>query len=239
MILRAGRVGPLVPLAFTVLLALLAAACDVLAQPSSSPRPTEEELVTPPPPGAARVLACLGINPVECNLVARTVLAALPPDRGSPFSMRVWLHRCADETAECAASLAARNGTVEVQYADEGIPFAYTVAGMPQQPAIELVEQGSGAWTDPIQPGSPAVEDDAQGPFEFEVGHCGLLHVIDFDGSFWVLVGDVPADHQALGSSEVGAIRVVTQERAEYLGTANARFELARFPGPKRFQPCR
>ena len=72
-----------------------------------------------------------------------------------------------------------------------------------------------------------------------EVGHCGLLHVVDFDGSFWVLVGDAPGDHPALDGSETGSIRLIGQDRAEYAGSLDATIGLARFPGAKRFPLCR
>ena len=230
MTLPAGRFGG------AILTALLVAACDALGPPSISPRATDEQVVVPPPPGAAQVVACLSISSAECDLVARAVLAVLPAERGSPFSMRVRLHPCPDEASSCPESLSGRDGTVLVEYGDENPPIEYELLGVPTQPRFVIIEQGSGIWTDPIQPGSPRA--DGEGPFLFEVGHCGLLHVVDFDGSFWVLQGQVEGEHQALDGAESGTIELLDAAHARYVGTGNVAFELARFPGAKRFKLC-
>jgi hypothetical protein len=232
---RSSRIGGAVLVALFASLSV--AACDALAPPSPSPRVTDEPVVVPPSPGAAQVVACLGITSVECAQVAQTVVGSLPADRGSPFSLTVRLSPCADGATPCPDTLAARQGTVLVEYADEGIPSLYRLSGTPARPEVEPAPEDSGGWTDPIQPGSPVVE--GLGPFEYQVGHCGLLHAVDFDGSFWVLVGDAPGDHPALGGSDSGSMRLLQRDRARYTGTLDQDFELARFPGAKRFQLCR
>jgi hypothetical protein len=218
-----------------ILLAFVVAACDALARPSTSPRATEEEFVVPPPPAAAQAVACVRILPAECARVTDRILQGLPGVLGSPFSIRTELFGCPDETPPCPESLADRQGQAFVEYPDGGEALLFDVAGPAAAPVVEHVE--AALWTGPIHPGSTPV--DGPGPFEFEVGHCGLVHAVDFAGSFWVLVGEISGDHPALGGAEIGAIRLIDQDRAEYLGSGNARIGLARFPGAKRFQPCR
>lgn len=230
-----GMTVPARPLAVAalVLAALATAACGTLA-PTPRPSPSEAPFVPPPPPAAASVVSCIGIDPGECSLVVGRVLAGLPGVDGAPFSIQVRLASCRLDEAECPESLAARPGNALVEYADGGGALLFGLTGPPGAPVIELVE--GQVWTDPIQPGSPRVE--GSGPWVFEVGHCGLLHVVDFDGSFWVLVGHQAASHQALGGSEVGSISLLGPDSAQYLGTQEAAFRLARFPGAKRFQLC-
>ena len=215
-------------------LAVAALACGPIVPPSTAPAGLETDVVNLPPPGAVRAVACIDIDPPECTAVTRAVLARLPAEQGDPFSIQIRLLRCASGAEACPRSLAVRSGVAIVEYPDGAEPVAMRLEGPPAGPVI--TEKLDDVWTDAIQPGSPQV--DAAGPFEFEVGHCGLLHVIDFDASFWVLVGDIEGEHQALTNSELGAIRLVNQETARYTGTGNEQFELARFPGAKRFQLC-
>ena len=42
------------------------------------------------------------------------------------------------------------------------------------------------------------------GPFPSELGHCGIGHVIDFDGSFWVPVGQIDGDSPTIINTERG-----------------------------------
>lgn len=228
-----GMALPARRLAALVLAALATSACGSLA-PTPNPSPSEEPFVPPPPPAAASVVSCIGIGPGECAFVAGRVLGELRGIDGAPYSVQIRLARCPLDQPACPESLAARPGTALVEYPDGGEARSFRLAGPPGAPLIEPVEDE--VWTDPIQPGSPRVEDS--GPWVFAVGHCGLLHVVDFDGSFWVLVGHPEPEHQALIGSETGSIALLGPDRAQYLGTQEAAFQLARFPGAKRFQLC-
>ena len=229
MSLRPGRIAGMLAVA------LLFAACDALAPPSPRPRDTAEPFVPPAAPTRAEVVACVDINGPECRSVAAAILATLPGVDGEPFWVMVRLDPCPDPEVACPESLVARRGTAHVEYPDGGAALAFLVAGPPAAPVSKPDDDAR--WTDPIQPGSPQVEDE--GPWPFEVGHCGLLHAVDFDGSFWVLVGDVHGEDEALQGGETGSIALAGEDRARYLGAQEVVFELARFPGAKRFEPCR
>jgi hypothetical protein len=220
--------------AFLALLALAVAACDVVTPASVAPSATQAEVVVPPAPTGAEVVSCISIQTPECSEVAERILAALPGALGDPFSIQVRLFRCANDAQVCPRSLAAREGQVVVEYPDGGEVRVFHVEGPPVAPVIELEDDV--VLTDPIQPGSPPVA--GSGPFEFEVGHCGLAHVVDFNGSFWVLVGPIDGEQPVLINSERGLIRLQNQDRAQYVGAQNVVFQLARFPGAKRFQLC-
>lgn len=169
----------------------------------------------------------------ECRRVAARIVEALPPERGAPFAIEIHLFRCADDSPACAKSLLARRGRAIVEYPNGGEPMAFSLAGTPAAPLIELDES---TWSGPIQPSSPRA--GGPGPFLFDSGHCGLLHMVDFDGSFWVPVGEVPGDGQALGNQERGTITLVGPNLAEYNGTAPFEVRLARFPGAKQVFLC-
>jgi hypothetical protein len=226
--------GRLAVIAIAALVPTLAAACDVVSPPSVAPTATVSEFIPPPAPGRAQAIACIGIQPAECPIVTQAVLALLPGALGEPFSIQVRLFGCENGADACPPSLAARSGQVLVEYPDGGEVRVFHLEGPPGAPALE--PQDEMVFTDPIQPGSPPIEDG--GPFEFEVGHCGLTHVVDFNGAFWVLVGDVDGDHPALYNSERGMIRLQNLDRAQYVGSQNVVFQLVRFPGAKRFQLC-
>ena len=76
------------------------------------------------------------------------------------------------------------------------------------------------------------------GPFPFDVGHCGITHVIDFDGSFWVPIGQVDGDHPTIINAERGSMRLLGPNLAEFRGDSGFTVQLARFPGPKHFWGC-
>ena len=69
------------------------------------------------------------------------------------------------------------------------------------------------------------------------LGHCGLLHVVDFDGSFWVPVGHV-GDDPATVDAVAGQMKLVGPDRAQFASGGRVLATLARFPGPKRFWLC-
>jgi hypothetical protein len=70
------------------------------------------------------------------------------------------------------------------------------------------------------------------------MGHCGLTHVIDFDGSYWVPVGQVDGDHPTVINAESGSMLLLNPNLAEFHGDSGFMVQLARFPGPKHFWGC-
>jgi hypothetical protein len=160
------------------------------------------------------------------------VVAVLPAEREPAFSIQVQLFGCAND-GPCPRTLGVREGRAIVDYADGGEPIQLSLAGPPQAPRI-AAQQGS--WSGLVEPSSPRV--NGFGPFPFELGHCGLSHVVDFDGSFWVPVGQVDGDAPGLINSERGRILLVAPNLAQYQGPAGFTAQLARFPGPRHFWLC-
>jgi hypothetical protein len=72
----------------------------------------------------------------------------------------------------------------------------------------------------------------------FTLGHCGLLHVVDFDGSFWVPVGQLDLEEPANINSSEGQMQLVGPNRALFASGGRVIATLARFPGPKQFWLC-
>ena len=64
------------------------------------------------------------------------------------------------------------------------------------------------------------------------------MPVVDFDGSFWVPVGQVDGEAPGIINSESGQMRLLGPNLAEYSGTKGFSMNLARWPGPKRFFLC-
>lgn len=213
--------------------ALFAAALLALAacNPSVTPAPTP----TPPEAGPANIaVACGNIELGECRFVAARIVDALPEGRKNPFSIQITLSRC--ELGPCPRSLGARTGQVLVEYPNGGDAILGRVEGPPAAPEITFDPEPP-PYSDPITPSSARVA--GPGPLEFEVGHCGLRHVVDFDGSFWVPVGEFDVESgQALNNQERGVMTLLGANVAEYRGTANFVVRLARFPGTKRFFLC-
>jgi hypothetical protein len=221
------------------LIPILAVVTSALAacQPSTSPSPTAGETssaaATEEVPPAELVLGCIGIGQAECELVAQQIVATLPEDRGPAFTIQVMLHGCAIPDAPCPQTLAARDGRAIVEFTDGGEPIQLALQGPPQAVGIEEVDA---SWSGLIQPGSPKAP--GPGPFSFDVGHCGISHVVDFDGSFWVPVGVVDGDAPGVLNGETGQIGIVAVNRAQYLGPGGFVVQLARFPGPKYLFLC-
>jgi hypothetical protein len=195
--------------------------------PSASTVPSVGEAAPP-----AFVVGCLSIEQAECEFVAEQVKAVLPGDRGAPFAIQINLYGCPND-GPCPRSLAVRDGTVTAEYLDGRDPIALSVAGPPQAPRFGPLEMG---WSGLLEPSSPRV--DGAGPFPFDVGHCGLAWQVDFDGSFWLLVGQVDGDASPIINNDSGRIRLLAPNLAEY---RNGDFvaNLARFPGPKHVFLCR
>jgi len=91
-------------------------------------------------------------------------------------------------------------------------------------------------WSGVIEPKSMRVAPGAVVPFT--LGHCGLLHVVDFDGSFWVPVGQVDPDDSASINSAAGQMQLVGPNRVLFASGGRVVATLARFPGPKHFWLC-
>lgn len=213
-------------LAALVVLAVLAACSPTVSPPPSAP-PAEAEL-------ANVAVACGSIEPAECRFVAARILAALPEERRAPFAIQITLGSCVADP--CPRSLGARSGAAVIEYPNGGQPMHARLEGPPVNPLIAF-DPEIPPYSGPIAPSSPRV--GGPGPVEFEVGHCGLRHIVDFDGSFWVMVGQVDVENgQALSNQERGVITLVGPNQAEYRGTADFVVRLARFPGTKRFFLC-
>jgi hypothetical protein len=203
---------------------LLAAAACSPTQPTGSPAQAE---VAPDP-----VLGCLSIEQHECDVVAGRVRAELPPARGAPFTIQVHLHECPDG-GPCPHTLAARQGWATIDYADRQEPIIYTLAGPPNAPIFRELPM---RWAGLLAPASPRVA--GAGPFPFDVAHCGLTWQVDFDGSFWVPVGQVDGDASPIINNDTGQMRLLGPNLAEYRSESRFVARLARYPGPKHFSAC-
>lgn len=230
---RAGRPGGMTPPrrmprpALVLLACLLLAGCSTTqpSAPAASPGPTGGA----PPAGA--VLGCISVEAPECQFIAEHVVAALPAARGPAFAIEIQLYGCPND-GPCPRSLGVRDGKALIEYVD-GEPIELTLAGPPQTPRIGAAPS---AWSGLIQPASPRV--GGPGPIPFEVGHCGISHVVDFDGSFWVPVGQVDGDASGFMNAESGQMLLLGPNVARYIGATGFTVQLARFPGPKHFWLC-
>jgi hypothetical protein len=205
-------------------MALLVAACA--PQPSSSL--DAEELVPD-----VHVLGCLSIEQLECEFVADRATAVLPPARGVPFAILVHLYGCPND-GPCPRTLDARDGTLTAEYIDGGEPIQLSVAGPAGSPRFDEVEVG---WSGLQRPSSRRAA--GVGPFPFDVGHCGLTWQVDFDGSFWLPIGQADGDASATINNDSGEIRLLGPTLAEYRNADGFVATLARFPGPKHVWLCR
>jgi hypothetical protein len=206
---------------------LLAAVAACSQTPSGSPGSSDDDVVP------ALVLGCLSIEQFECEFVATKVLHELPAERGAPFTIQIHLFSCPDANPGCPRSLLARDGQVTVEYADGGEPINRSVSGPPAEPRFgEGLFDGVGL----SQPSSPRVA--GVGPFAFDVGHCGITWQVDFDGSFWVPIGQADGDASAMINGDSGQIRLLGPTLAEYRNAEGLVTQLARFPGPKHIWGC-
>jgi hypothetical protein len=143
------------------------------------------------------------------------VVLAVLPARRAVFAIQIW------------------GDSAVVEFADRGEPIRFTRAG-PQAP---LVPQGDAAWSGLQVPESRRVL--GPGPFPIDLGHCGLLWKVDFDGSFWLPVGELDPEAEAINGNEHGQIRLLGPNLAEYGGARGFVARLVRFPGPKHVFLCR
>ena len=64
------------------------------------------------------------------------------------------------------------------------------------------------------------------------------LAVVDFDGSFWLPVGQVDGEASVIVNGESGEMRLLGPNIAEYRNGDGFVARLARFPGAKRIFLC-
>ena len=80
------------------------------------------------------------------------------------------------------------------------------------------------------------------GVYRFEVPHCGLGWLVDFDGSFWegrssIFGNDwIPADE--IPDGDIGTIEFVGHDGARYEASDGTWTLLSRVDGPVVRQPC-
>jgi hypothetical protein len=225
------------------LIAALAIAAVVLACQSPSSSPTSSPAQSPGPSGASPaateaaraelVIGCISIQAAECRFVAERILASLPSGRGDPFAVEIQTYPCENVAAPCPQSLAVRTGKAVVEFLDQGEPIELTLKGPPDRPSITKQDA---FYLGLSHASSPRV--NGLGPFEYEMGHCGVLHVIDFDGSYWLPIGQVDGDSPTIINAERGTMRLLGASLAEFRGESGFVVQLARFPGPKHFWGC-
>lgn len=78
--------------------------------------------------------------------------------------------------------------------------------------------------------------------YRFDVPHCGLAWMLDFDGSFWrPLDPNLPepkAGWAFLINADRGTIELVATNTAEYVSSTRRHVKLVRLDGPIVAQPC-
>lgn len=204
-----------------------------IAPAASSATSTAAAAATPETPPRELVVGCIGIDDAECRFLAQGIVASLPAERGPAFAIEIQLYPCENPSVPCPKSLSARTGKAVVEFLDLEAPLDLLLKGPPLSPEIERQE---GFYLGLSHPSSPRVVGG--GPFPFEVGHCGISHVIDFDGSYWLPVGQVDGDHPTIINAESGTMRLINPNLAEFRGDSGFTVQLARFPGPKHFFGC-
>jgi hypothetical protein len=78
-------------------------------------------------------------------------------------------------------------------------------------------------------------------PYEFQVGHCGLLHVVSFDGDYWDVDPSTMTDeeNQRFGiNSDTGTITLKTYGVAVYRSSSGGEATLHRHAGQKTTFLC-
>ena len=188
-----------------------------------TPGPAEE------PAGGPQIVACIGIEPLPCNALILQAAAALPADRGQPLSLQVVLAEC--DGPPCGPGMIS--GQVTAEWVDGGEPVMVGFLGLAAAPEFKLVDA---AWSGVVQPRSERVAPGV--PVPFTLGHCGLLHVVDFDGSLWVPVGQVDLDAPEMINAADGQMQLVAPNRAQFSKGGKLIATLARFPGPKHVWLC-
>ena len=214
----------------------IAAGCQATAPtagPTGGATPPGATTSGTEPARAELVVGCISIQAAECRFVAEQIVRVLPANRGDPFAIEIQAYPCEIPNAPCPQSLAVRTGKAVVEFLDGAEPLELTLKGPPESPVIARQDAMYLALT---TPSSPRV--NGAGPFDYEMGHCGLLHVIDFDGSFWLPTGQVDGEHPTINNAEAGTMRLIGPNLAEFRGQSGFTVQLARFPGPKHFWGC-
>jgi hypothetical protein len=202
---------------------------------STSGAATTATVAPPPatpeaPPARELVVGCISVDDAECRFLAQRIVAVLPAGRGPAFAVEIQLYPCENPNLPCPKSLSARPGKAVVEFLDRGEPIELSLQGPPLTPEIAPQDAFYLGLTNPSSPRVAGI-----GAVPFDVGHCGVSHVIDFDGSFWVPIGQVDGDHPTIINSESGQMRLLGPNLGEFRGDSGFTVQLARFPGPKHF----
>ena len=89
-----------------------------------------------------------------------------------------------------------------------------------------------------VFPASAPVEEGVQ--YRFELGHCGIDDLIDFDGSFWDPEGPLP-DAPFAANEDEGIMTLIAEDRARYESLGGGVVTFVRHDGPrlqKQVAPC-
>ena len=84
----------------------------------------------------------------------------------------------------------------------------------------------------------PAIEGKS---YRYEVGHCGLSHIVDFDGSYWDVDPSTMSEQEDARfgiNSDVGSITLTSKNVAVYRSSSGGDATLRRHSGPKTFFAC-
>jgi hypothetical protein len=192
--------------------------------PTASPTPE------PQPPAAPQIVACVGLPDGQCNAIAVRVKAILPAARGLPA--RIEIVRASCDGPPCVPGDIAGQATAE--WVDGGNPVTVSFMGAAAALRLDVVEGAT--WSGVVTPRSARVAPGAAVPFT--LGHCGLLHVVDFDGSFWVVIGQLDPDAPEVLNAVEGQMRLVAPNRAQFSSGGKLIATLARWVGPKHFWLC-
>jgi hypothetical protein len=188
---------------------------------------------SPAPAAAEPALACIGIKALECRAVAGLVVTSVRATRDAPFDVLVRLYQC-EADAPCAETLDDRVGSATVEWTDGGEPVMVGLAGPAADPVIDRQQVGwSGLQT------ASSRRAQGVGPFPFEIGHCGLTWMVDFDGSFWIPTGEIDGVAMDASDNQSGQMRLVGPNRARFTAPSGFVVDLIRFPGRKHVWLCR
>ena len=113
-------------------------------------------------------------------------------------------------------------------------PVAYPVPALGDYDFVPLEGGGSRIW-----PRSGSADIGVR--YRFEVGHCGLAHITDFDGSFWepILRDPLgPGSPSVLINADRGTIRMWDPEHAVYTASTGQEVGLLRVEGPIVVEGC-
>lgn len=95
---------------------------------------------------------------------------------------------------------------------------------------------------DPRQEGAPRSESAiVLKPYRFFVGHCGLTHIVDFDGSYWEVDASTLTEEEEgrFGiNGDVGTMTLVDADIADYRSSSGGEATLRRHRGALERYPC-